>query len=362
LLTIKNLHKNFIVGKSTVQAVKGVDLELAEGEFFVLLGASGSGKSTVLRCVAGLERPEAGEMIIGDKVVFSSEKGLSTPAYERPVGMVFQSYAIWPHMTVGKNVSFPLEQGRNRLPRNQIKTAVQKALSKVKLHDLENRPAPLLSGGQQQRVALARALVTNPTLFLLDEPLSNLDAKLREEMRFELKELTSSLGISTLYVTHDQLEGLAMADRIGVILDGKILEVGPPHEIYSYPKTRKVAEFMGTSNMIFGKVATCKYPIGTVDTEIGLIEAALCPGLEVGSEIAVSIRPEDVDCYREESPSGSNVFKGKVDNAVFLGSNINARIVVKDKLFLSIIKSKKLLTKGQAVWVQFQPDDCITVI
>ncbi|MDP2647619.1 MAG: ABC transporter ATP-binding protein [Desulfobacterales bacterium] len=361
MLTIKKLKKNFVMDKSTVQAVKGVDLELAEGEFFVLLGASGSGKSTILRCVAGLERPESGEMIIGDKVVYSSERGISVPAYQRSVGMVFQSYAIWPHMTVGKNVSFPLEQGRNKLPRNQIKGAVQTALAKVKLADLENRPAPLLSGGQQQRVALARALVTNPTLFLLDEPLSNLDAKLREEMRFELKELTSSLGITTLYVTHDQLEGLAMADRIGVILEGNILEVGPPHEIYSQPKTRKVAEFMGTSNMIYGKVTRCEYPIGTVETGIGAVEAALCAGLQAGSEIAISIRPEDVEVHIDQRPSGSNVFEAVVENAVFLGSNINAKIMVKDKMFLSILKSKKLLSKGQKVWIQCVAEYCIAV-
>ena len=360
MLEIKNLHKTFTVEKGQVRAVAGVDLDIADGEFFVLLGPSGSGKSTVLRCVAGLERPEKGEISIDGQIVSNPEKNIWVAPHERPLGMVFQSYAIWPHMTVARNVSFPLEQGRNKLPKNQIKAAVDKALEQVKLTVQANRPAPLLSGGQQQRVALARAIVTNPKIFLFDEPLSNLDAKLREEMRVELGELTHSLGIAALYVTHDQAEALAMADRVGVIVDGNILELGPPRDMYLRPRTRYVADFLGSANKFLCKVVKAEYPIGVVESELGPLEVSLYPGAAVGAEVEVGIRPENVIC-QSERPAGPNVFRGVVERCTFMGSHETVQLKIGDKQIYAVLKGEEVIIKGQEVWVQFPPDHCLAL-
>ncbi len=355
MLIIEDLYKTFRLEKGEVRAVQAVNLEVKKGEFFAFLGPSGSGKSTCLRCVAGLERPDQGKISIGDKLVFSKKENISVPTHERTLGMVFQSYAIWPHMTVGQNVAFPLEQMKKRFSRKLRRKAVAEALEMVQLQGFENRPAPQLSGGQQQRVALARALVTRPQLLLLDEPLSNLDAKLREEMRHEIRQLTLSLGITTFYVTHDQVEALSMADKVGVIIDGMLMEVGLPMEMYKNPKTRVVAGFIGTTNMFDGVVVEGKQPRGKVKTEIGVLDCMIPAELEYGAKVAVMVRPEAVACYHQHQDL-PNIFEGVVEEAVFLGTVITARIKINEQKISAMLNYKDPVKAGDRVYVHFPSD------
>src|SRR5881397_972314 len=236
-----------------VVAVNDLSFEAKAGEFLTLLGPSGCGKTTTLRLVAGLERPDRGEIFAGGRALSAPESGLFVPPERRGMGMVFQSYAIWPHMTVFENVAFPLQE--LRVPRAEIRERVMTILATVGLGDLHGRPAPMLSGGQQQRVALARALVSNPQVLLLDEPLSNLDARLREEMRFELREMQAKLGITSIFVTHDQAEAMTLSDRIVVMNAGRIEQEGSPQEVYQRPSTRFVMDFLGRANHLPARIA-----------------------------------------------------------------------------------------------------------
>src|SRR3982751_6291243 len=259
MLEVRNLIKSFDGSRGSdtrVFAVNDVSFDVEDGELFTLLGPSGCGKTTTLRCIAGLEMPDQGEIAIDGRTLFSSERHVRVPANERGLGMVFQSYAIWPHMNVFKNVAFPLQVlPRKQRPGKRDRTErVERALKVVQLDHLAGRQATDLSGGQQQRLALARALVLEPPLLLLDEPLSNLDAKLREEMRFELKRLQRELGITGIYVTHDQVEALAMSNRVAVMRDGQIQQIDAPRVIYEQPASRFVADFIGTSNFIDGTI------------------------------------------------------------------------------------------------------------
>jgi iron(III) transport system ATP-binding protein len=260
MLEVKDLVKTFPGGRSSdepVVAVDGVSFDVRPGQMFTLLGPSGCGKTTTLRSIAGLERPDSGEIVVSGRVLFSSSQKVNLRANERGLGMVFQSYAIWPHMNVLNNVAFPLQvlARDRRPPRREIKERVREVLRLVQLEGLAERQATDLSGGQQQRLALARALVMQPPLLLLDEPLSNLDAKLREEMRFELKRLQQTLGITAVYVTHDQVEALAISNSVAVMRDGRIEQTGKPRDVYERPSSRFVADFIGISNFIDGDIA-----------------------------------------------------------------------------------------------------------
>jgi iron(III) transport system ATP-binding protein len=320
VLKIVDLKKTYDLHRGNVAALKGVSFEVADGDFFTLLGPSGSGKSTAMRCVAGLEYPESGEIFIDDLCVFSSKKSIRVPPDRRPIGMVFQSYAIWPHMTVYQNVAFPLSYGSTgaKPSRDAMRAAVREALRLVQMEAFEDRPATQLSGGQQQRVALARALVRKPKLLLLDEPLSNLDAKLREDMRIELKELTKSLAITSLFVTHDQVEALSLSDTIGVIMDGQLVELGAPFDVYARTVDKRVAAFLGIANTIEGRV------VGTgatayVDTPIGNIVLRTDAGQSAASA-TVAVRPEAVMCSRERPAVGENIYEGTIQRTIFLGT------------------------------------------
>src|SRR5579872_1593342 len=251
MLHVTDLEKRFSMRDSdVVRALDGVTFTVPEGSLFTLLGASGSGKTTTLRSVAGLERPDAGLIEIGDVAVFDGSRALFVPPNKRDLGMVFQSYAIWPHMTVFDNVAFPLRVKRKG--RAEIRDAVERTLTLMNMEHLAKRSATLLSGGQQQRLALARAIVGSPRLLLLDEPLSNLDAKLRERMRFELKRLQVETGITTVYVTHDQMEALALSDEIALMHEGRIVQQGSPAQIYHAPASAYVADFIGSTNLLQG--------------------------------------------------------------------------------------------------------------
>src|SRR5262245_41435073 len=242
-IEVRNLSKSFTGTRAVVQ----VNLDIAEGEMLVLLGPSGCGKTTTMRCVAGLENPNSGRISIGGKVVYDSDKGISVPANQRHVGMVFQSYAIWPHMTVFENVAFPLEMAS--VGRAEIKRRVADILKLVGLSGFEDRGASYLSGGQMQRVALARSLVMEPSVLLFDEPLSNLDARLRDHLRIQLRELQTQLKITSIYVTHDQREALALADKIVVMQSGHVVQEADPVTLYHRPRSAAIADFLGYSNI-----------------------------------------------------------------------------------------------------------------
>ena len=359
MLSIRGLRKTFPVGKGKVNALAGVSLEVAEADFFTLLGPSGSGKSTALRCVAGLEHAEQGEIIIGGQCVFSAERGIRVPPDERPIGMVFQSYAIWPHMDVFHNVAFPLLYGSKgrRPPRGEIRKNVSEALQKVQMEGYERRPATQLSGGQQQRVALARALVRKPRLLLLDEPLSNLDAKLREEMRVELKQLTSALGITSFFVTHDQLEALAMSDWIGVIMDGSLIETGRPLEVYTKSFDRRVAAFLGIANTLDGRVVAVA-PETRLDTVIGPLALSTADGLAVDAAAAIAVRPEAVMCLRASPDKKVNLFEGTVTRTTFLGSFVDGEVQVGDQTLRVSFNPYESFTPGERVYVHIPPERC----
>jgi spermidine/putrescine ABC transporter ATP-binding subunit len=311
-ITIREVVKRF----GAVTAVDRADLTVRDGELFTLLGPSGCGKTTLLRLLAGFYQPDAGEIRFGDRVV----SGLAP--YERNIGMVFQNYALWPHMTVAANVAYGLKL--RKLATAEIAARLSEGLRKVNLTGLESRYPGQLSGGQQQRVALARALVLNPDILLLDEPLSNLDAKIRVQVRAEIRKLQQELGITTIYVTHDQEEALSLSDRVAVMKDGRVLQVGAPKELYERPRTRFVADFVGTNNLVPGRVSERAGAELVVDTAVGRLRAV--PSGPVGDRCVLAIRPENVaisaGAAAAVGPAGDrgNVVRGRVSFVAYLGS------------------------------------------
>ena len=315
MISAKGLSKKFGVDTSANAVLNDVNFEVAPGTLFTLLGPSGSGKTTTLRCIAGLESPDEGEIRLGDRVVFSSGKRIRLPAEKRKLGMVFQSYAIWPHMTVGQNVSYPLEG--EKLSRAEIDRRVGRALEQVGLAQLADRPAPNLSGGQQQRVAFARALVAEPEVLLLDEPLSNLDAKLRQQMRREITQLQRRLGLTTLFVTHDQEEALALSDTIALMNNGQVVEIGSPEDLYNFPREKFTAEFLGTANIVPGSVIGKEDGKDVMETAFGRFEAL--PRSENDVSCELFFRPHHVRLCEAAMQGRLNVGRGTVMEATFLG-------------------------------------------
>jgi iron(III) transport system ATP-binding protein len=363
MIRVAGLEKAFDTERSRLAAVDGVSFEIPEGRIFTLLGPSGCGKTTTMRCVAGLEKPERGEIAIGDQAVFSSTRRVFVPPNKRSIGMVFQSYAIWPHMTVFDNVAFPLVVEKR--PRAEIRERVAEVLRVVGLSGLEARSAPRLSGGQQQRVALARALVKRPRVLLLDEPLSNLDAKLREEMRFEIRQLQRQLGISTLYVTHDQGEALALSDLIAVMRAGKIEAVGKPQEIYNRPTNRFVANFVGLANFLDGRVVEPGGGVlGLVDTALhGPIRCTIPAAFGAGEAVTVSVRPEHIRLYREppSPPAKENLLVGSVKAVSFMGEFNDCQITVGETTLR--VRTDPFLRprRGEQVHLHLDAESCVAV-
>ncbi len=361
MLRVTDLYKSFPTDVSDVRAVDHIGFEVAQGKFFSLLGPSGCGKTTTLRCIAGLERPEQGEIEVDGHLVFSTH-GVFVPPYRRGIGMVFQSYAIWPHMNVFENVAFPLKIG-HRASAREIKDRVEKALHLVHLEELGQRPATNLSGGQQQRLALARAVVREPKLLLLDEPLSNLDAKLRDEMRVELKRVQRTLGLTTIYVTHDQTEALSMSDTVAVMNKGKVVQLAAPKDIYEKPLNNFVADFIGSANMIFGRVAALtSAEVAWVETKHGSLSCAIArPGdTKVGGHVLVSVRPEDIQ-LTPVAGSQSSEWAGIIDQVSFLGGLIEYQITIADNRLRARVHPSNFFQEGDSVKLTFQPGRCCIV-
>jgi iron(III) transport system ATP-binding protein len=358
MVKIRELEKFFGEGPERVHVLKGVTLDIPEGSLYTFLGPSGCGKTTTLRCVAGLERPEGGSIEINEKAVFDSAKRAYVPPNNRPIGMVFQSYAIWPHMTVFENVAYPLTI--HRRAKAEIKQRVADVLKVVGLQGLGDRPAPKLSGGQQQRVAFGRALINEPQVMLLDEPLSNLDAKLREQMRFEIKALQRRVNITTIYVTHDQAEALAISDQIAVMHGGKLIEVGTPHQLYSRPKRKFTATFLGLTNLIEGRVVETGEDSrpGRLETKRGTFSFVPATRLEKSQAAVMSIRPEHIEVYKEKQEGLDNVVEGTVKEAVFMGDAYHCQIAVQDQLLRVHTHPFLTMTAEEKVYLRLDPQSC----
>ena len=366
MLSVKGLNTEYKAQKGpAVQAARNVAFEAPKGVFFTLLGPSGCGKTTTLRSIAGLERPTSGEIEANGRVVYSSAQGVFVPPNKRNFGMVFQSYAIWPHMTVFANAAFPLEVRKNKLNKSQIAEKVMKVLHAVGLDHLAERDATRLSGGQQQRLALARALVMEPEILLLDEPLSNLDAKLREKMRFELKRIQRELGLTTIYVTHDQGEALALSHEIAVMSEGRIVQIGSPRTIYERPANRFVADFIGTTNFIDGTVLGHDdvAKLYRVRTPIGDLLVTSDAPLAGGAPVTLSIRPEDVELTEEAAPEGRliNLSAGMVDAKVFLGDIVDFQVKVGDVMLLSRAHPSLRTPVGDKINIRMDPLKCVAL-
>jgi iron(III) transport system ATP-binding protein len=357
-IAVRNLSKTFTSFGGKVEAIDGLSFNVKAGEFYTLLGPSGCGKSTTLRCVAGLERPDKGEITIGSQTVFSNDQFI--PPNQRPIGMVFQSYAIWPHLTVFQNVAFPLKQLGVR--RAEIRSRVMETLEIVEMASQADRPAPYLSGGQQQRVALARALVSKPAVLLLDEPLSNLDAKLREDLRVEIKELVQRLGITTLYVTHDQAEALAMSDNIAVLWRGQLLQEASPRDLYFKPSHTFVAEFIGQVNFFEGAVVeNSGTGIGRVSTVHGEMSCTVPAGMSKGSQALIALRPENLRLVLAEGQAPLNAIRGRVSKNVFLGDFVDCQVAIQDKIVRAKLPPATNVSEGSDVFLTFDPQSCMVL-
>ena len=348
-LEIKDVHKSF--GKNHV--VKGINLSIGDGEFLCLLGPSGCGKTTLLRMIAGLTETDEGQIIINGKDM------TDLPPDKRSNGMVFQNYALFPHMTVEQNIAYGLK--RHRVPKDETKRRVQFGLELVRLEGLGKRYPRELSGGQQQRVALARALVINPDLLLLDEPLSNLDAKLRKEMRLEIRNIQKKLNVTTIFVTHDQEEALTMADTIAIMNGGVVEQLGSPLEMYEHPNTQFVASFIGGTNLIEGEVVTSEGNAVTVRCGKTMLRGLTNNTLTPGQKVITSQRPERLRLHAN-GETGGNCVRGKITTRVYLGASI--RFVVEDEegrniiVDLPINEDLEIYKTGAPCFVIWDSDDC----
>ncbi len=366
ILTVAGLGKTYPATKSGAGAgIEQISFRLESGTFFTLLGPSGCGKTTTLRCLAGLEQPDVGTITLGNTRFFDAASNLNVALNQRDIGMVFQSYAIWPHMTVFENVAFPLKVAKDRAySRDEIKRLVGEALDTVNLGGYEQRSPTQMSGGQQQRVALARAIVRKPRLLLLDEPLSNLDALLREDMRRELKRLQQQLGVTTVYVTHDQSEALEMSDTIAVLNKGKLVQIGSAHDIYDRPRDAFVAGFMGSPNLLEGSLAenVAAGAAARVKLRDGRAVLARFPyAVNASQAVAVSVRPEAITLNNPGVACAPNLNRlvGVVSNCAFLGHANRHTVQVGDMTLQTTGAPDCRFANGAEVGLDFGADSAI---
>ena len=357
MIKLTGLTKRYPGRTVTANAVDGLDLEIPEGELVALLGPSGCGKTTTLRMIAGLERNDAGTVEIDNTVVSDPGNKLFVGADRRPIGIVFQSYAIWPHMTVAQNVMFPLRVTKPKASREEARRKALAALDMVGLADFANRPAPDLSGGQQQRVALARALVREPKVLLLDEPLSNLDKGLRDRMRDQIRSVQQQLGITTVFVTHDQDEALAIADDVVVMNGGNIVERGLPQEIYTFPRDEFTARFLGVSNSLEGVVEDTTGDGTVIRVGAHLLTCAKATGVERGDEVSVFLRPESFRLSRKDGP-----WQGTIEFSIYHGDRWDYHVRVGDQLVrVRVYQEKVGIEHGHPVFLSPDPEAAIVV-
>mgnify|MGYP000400976552 CR=1 FL=1 len=357
VIAIRNLRKTFHARDGSVVALDDVSLEVRAGEMVVILGPSGCGKTTLLRCVAGLEQPDEGEIEIRGRPVFSSRERMHVKPEHRRVSMMFQSYALWPNMTVFENVAYPLQV--RGVARRETSERVREVLRLVGCAELERRYPGQLSGGQQQRVALARAIVSGDGIILFDEPLSNVDARVREHLRVELRVLQERVGFSGLYVTHDQTEAMVIGHRIVVMDRGRILQVGSPQDIYNRPRSRYIAEFVGTANVLPGTVKVVTGPLVEVTTQLGAL-TGMANGehtLPAGEEVYVIFRPEQCRVHHSPIAEGRNVWPCRVDQdrTRFLGPILEYTLLVNGVPILARTVSSLGLDHAREAWLQLDP-------
>ena len=362
MLDVSGLHKTFHSDEGVVRAVDDVSFSLPAGKVLTLLGPSGCGKTTTLRSIAGLEKPTRGRITVDGRDVFNSAQEIFVPPNRRGIGMVFQSYAIWPQMDVAGNVSFPLRvrKRETRPSREKIDSEVARVLDIVQLSGFQRRPATKLSGGQQQRLALARALINEPRLLLLDEPLSNLDARLRDDMRIELRQLQKRLNLTMIYVTHDQEEALALSDTVAVMRNGRIEQMAPPQEIYDHPASRFVANFIGSTNFLRGRVRHATAGEALVETEHGEMRCWTGSQLRPGEPVEISIRPEHVNMSATRGQPHLNVLNARVETSIFLGQNRHHVLRVGSDV-VRVVASTAAYQPGDDVLAEIEPGRCIAL-
>jgi iron(III) transport system ATP-binding protein len=368
MLEVTDLVKTYSTrGNEPAGGVFGVSFALRPGELFTLLGPSGCGKTTTLRCVAGLEHPEGGTIRLGTQALFDATKRTQVPVYDRDIGMVFQSYAIWPHMSVFENAAYPLRVRRRGKPsRSEIASRVKSVLEAVGLAEYQSRSATQLSGGQQQRLAMARALVREPKLLLLDEPLSNLDAKLRDQMRGELKRIQAASGVTTIYVTHDQAEAMAISDRIAVLDKGRIVQIGAPEEIYDRPRSEFVANFIGRANLFRGRLerAASAGEVAPLASDLGRLTCFMPAKAPAGLQVSFVVRPEHVRLVGgalADGPRNDNWFEGRVESRTYLGELAEYVIALDGSQRILARASGATFTNGDRVSLHLPPDKTVAI-
>jgi iron(III) transport system ATP-binding protein len=367
----KDYHRSRSRGATDRPALDGVSLTIEQGDFFTLLGPSGCGKTTLLRCIAGLELPDSGEIRLDDRVLFSSATGTNVPPNKRGLGMMFQSYAIWPHMDVTGNVAYPLTVGHSRrtYSRRDIEKRVAEILDLVQIGHLADRRATMLSGGQQQRLALARALIMQPPLLLLDEPLSNLDTRLREDLRTELVRLQRQLGVTAVYVTHDQSEALMMSSSVAILRDGRVEQVGLPEALYDYPRTKFVASFLGSANLLPVHILSRHESEPAHGEKCFRFEARTAwdarftafgrSPIECGASAVAAIRPEGIKLVQSRPQSGlDSAWMATVETAHFMGDTIEYRLRVGDCAVRARCDRANRLSIGDRVDVELRSEAC----
>jgi iron(III) transport system ATP-binding protein len=358
MLSVRQLAKTYESADGRVRAIEGVDLDLAEGELLALVGPSGCGKTTTLRCIAGLERPDSGEIRIAGEVVSDGARGVHRPAYERDIGMVFQSYAIWPHLDTFENVAYPLRVSRPRVATAEIAERVMATLALVGLEALARRPSTALSGGQQQRVALARAIVRRPRLLLLDEPLSNLDVRLREQMQHELGDLVRRVGVTTVHVTHDQAEALALADRVAVMIDGRVAQLDRPMAVYERPLSPAVATFIGSGGLLTGEIVErqddCTGVVVIAEAS-GRLRVTLPAGARTGDRVEVLVRPEMLTLCDADAREDINILRGQIDRVTCSGSANDCRVRIGGALVRASVDRRTAIRAGDRVLLAVDP-------
>ncbi|HWO40848.1 MAG TPA: ABC transporter ATP-binding protein [Candidatus Eisenbacteria bacterium] len=350
VLEFRSVTKRF----GRINAVDHMTFSVRRGEIFTLLGPSGCGKTTTLRLVAGLEEPDGGEISIDGKLVASASAGVFMPPEKRHLGMVFQSYAIWPHLSVFENVAFPLRV--RHAPAETVASRVERALDLVGLAGFAERGATQLSGGQQQRVALARALVYEPAILLLDEPLSHLDAKLREQMRVEIRALQRKLGLTILYVTHDQAEAMTLSDQIAVVRGGRFEQIGSPEEVYERPANAFVAEFLGRTVIFEGRVVKNHSGLWIEFSHRArtLVPSVSAEGLADGDDVRVTTRPEDIEIL-DDGELSTNQVRGRIEQVVYLGDRLEYHVRAQARSFVLAAPKKTRYRAGDAVRLGLDP-------